>query len=42
MQLWNRTELIDEPEVGLGAIKFAYGTAPGRVFAKKIFCGKIF
>lgn len=40
MQLWNRTELIDEPEVGLGAIRFAYGTAFGRFLAKTILCRK--
>ncbi len=40
MQLWNRTELIDEPEVGLGAIKFAYGTVFGRFLAKTILCRK--
>ncbi|MBE6927809.1 MAG: phosphatidylserine decarboxylase [Ruminococcaceae bacterium] len=40
MQLWNRTELIDEPEVGLGAIKFAYGTTLGRFLAKTILCRK--
>ena len=40
MQLWNRTELIEEEEVGLGAIKFAYGTVFGRFLAKTILCRK--
>ena len=38
MQLWNRSALIEEEEVGLGAIKFAYGTAFGRFLAKTILC----
>lgn len=40
MQLWNRKELIEEEEVGLGAIKFAYGTVFGRFLAKTILCRK--
>ncbi|MBQ3355588.1 MAG: phosphatidylserine decarboxylase [Oscillospiraceae bacterium] len=40
MQIWNRTELIDEPEVGAGAIRFAYGNAFGRFLAKTILCRK--
>lgn len=40
MQVWNRKELIDEPEVGLGAIRFAYGTVFGRFLAKTILCRK--
>ncbi len=40
MQLWNRSELIEEEEVGLGAIKFAYGTMFGRFLAKTILCRK--
>lgn len=38
MKVWNRERLIDEPEVGGGAIRFTYGTVPGRVLAKAIFC----
>lgn len=38
MQVWNRKELIEVPEVGIGAIRFAYGTAFGRVLAKGILC----
>lgn len=38
MQVWNRTSLIDEPEVGIGAIRFTYGTAFGRILAKGILC----
>ncbi len=40
MQVWNRKELVEEPEVGLGAIRFAYGTAFGRFLAKTILCRK--
>ena len=40
MQVWNRTALVEEPEVGAGAIRFAYGTAPGRFLAKTILCRK--
>lgn len=40
MQLWSRKQLIDEPEVGLGAIRFAYGTAFGRFLAKTILSRK--
>ncbi len=40
MQLWNRNELIEEEEVGLGAIRFAYGTVFGRFLAKTILCRK--
>ena len=40
MQLWNRKELIEEEEVGLGAIRFAYGTVFGRFLAKTILCRK--
>ncbi len=40
MQLWNRTELIDEPEAGLGAIRFVYGTVLGRFLAKTVLCRK--
>lgn len=38
MQVWNRKELIEEPEVGAGAIHFTYGTAFGRILAKAILC----
>lgn len=40
MQVWNRTSMVEEPEVGAGAIRFAYGTAPGRFLAKTILCRK--
>ena len=40
MQVWNRTELVEEPEVGAGAIRFAYGNAFGRFLAKTILCRK--
>lgn len=40
MQVWNRKELIEEPEVGAGAIHFAYGTAFGRFLAKTLLCRK--
>ena len=40
MQVWNRNELIDEPEVGAGAIRFAYGNPFGRFLAKTILCRK--
>lgn len=38
MEVWNRKELIREPEVGIGAIRFAYGTVPGRFLAKTVLC----
>lgn len=38
MQVWNRKELIEEPEVGAGAIRFAYGNPFGRFLAKTILC----
>lgn len=40
MQVWDRKELIEVPEVGLGAIQFVYGTAFGRLLAKGILCRK--
>ena len=40
MQVWNRKELIEVPEVGLGAIRFTYHTAFGRILAKGILCRK--
>ena len=38
MQVWNRKKLIEVPEVGIGAIRFAYGTAFGRILTKGILC----
>ena len=38
MKVWNRKELIEEPEVGIGAIRFVYDTVPGRFLAKTILC----
>lgn len=40
MQVWDRQaqRLIDLPEVGGGAIRFTYGTAPGRLLAKGLLC----
>ncbi len=38
MQVWNRKELIDVPEVGAGAMRFAYNTAVGRALTKAILC----
>lgn len=40
MELWNRKELIEVPEVGIGAIRFTYGTIVGRMLAKGILCRK--
>lgn len=40
MQVWNRKELVEEPEVGAGAIRFAYGNPFGRFLAKTILCRK--
>jgi len=40
MQVWNRKELIEVPEVGIGAIRFVYGTVLGRLLAKGILCRK--
>ena len=40
MRVWNRRELIEEPEVGAGAIRFAYGNPFGRFLAKTILCRK--
>lgn len=40
MELWNRKELIEVPEVGIGAIRFVYDTAFGRLLAKGILCRK--
>lgn len=38
MQVWNRNKLIDEPEVGAGAMRFAYGTVLGRMLTKAVLC----
>ena len=38
MQVWNRKELIEVLEVGIGAIRFVYGTVFGRVLAKAFLC----
>lgn len=38
MQVWNRRELVDEPEVGARAMHFAYETVLGRVLTKTILC----
>lgn len=38
MLVWNRKSLIEEPEVGGGAIRFTYGTVFGRFLAKTILC----
>lgn len=40
MQVWDRTKLIEIPEVGAGAIRFVYGTVIGRVLARGILCRK--
>ena len=40
MQVWNRKELVEVPEVGIGAIRFVYGTVLGRLLAKGILCRK--
>lgn len=40
MQVWNRREIVDEPEVGAGAIRFAYGTMFGRLLVKGVLCRK--
>lgn len=40
MEIWNRKELIEVPEVGIGAIRFVYGTVIGRLLAKGILCRK--
>ncbi len=40
MKVWNRKELTEEPEVGLGAIRFAYGNPFGRFLAKTLLCRK--
>ena len=40
MQVWDRKELVEVPEVGIGAIRFVYGTVLGRLLAKGILCRK--
>ena len=40
MQVWDREELVEVPEVGIGAIRFVYGTVLGRLLAKGILCRK--
>ena len=40
MKVWNRKELVEVPEVGIGAIRFVYGTVFGRLLAKGILCRK--
>ena len=40
MEIWNRKELVEVPEVGIGAIRFVYGTVFGRILAKGILCRK--
>ena len=40
MEVWNRKELIEVPEVGIGAIRFVYDTVLGRLLAKGILCRK--
>lgn len=40
MRVWNRTEEIDVSEVGVGAMRFAYGTAVGRTLTKAVLCRK--
>lgn len=42
MQVWNRTmqKLTEEPEVGIGAMRFAYETRFGRMLTKAILCRK--
>lgn len=38
MQVWNRTELLERPEVGAGAMRFAYENPIGRMLTKAILC----
>ena len=40
MQVWDRKELVEVPEVGISAIRFVYGTVLGRLLAKGILCRK--
>lgn len=38
MQVWNRKELMETPEVGAGAMRFAYENPVGRALTKAILC----
>ncbi len=38
MQVWNRKELIETPEVGAGAMRFAYENPVGRALTKAVLC----
>ena len=38
MQVWNRKKLIETPEVGAGAMRFAYENPVGRALTKAILC----
>lgn len=38
MQVWNRKEVIETPEVGAGAMRFAYENPVGRALTKAILC----
>lgn len=38
MQVWNRKELMEAPEVGAGAMRFAYENPVGRALTKAILC----
>ena len=40
MQVWNRKELIEAPEVGAGAMRFAYENSVGRALTRAILCRK--
>ena len=40
MQVWNRKELMETPEVGMGAMRFAYENPVGRILTKAILCRK--
>ncbi|MGM9598965.1 MAG: hypothetical protein ACI3VY_03495 [Faecousia sp.] len=39
MQVWNRKELIETPEVGAGAMRFAYENPIGRGLTKAQWSG---
>ena len=41
MQVWDRKKLIETPEVGAGAMRFAYENPVGRVLTKAILCRKL-
>lgn len=40
VKVWDRKELIEVPEVGIGAIRFVYDTMVGRLLAQTILCRK--